>query len=80
VKLRSGDVSGCDLTALTFHSETPPLPTRLASWAHALPVWFHHAARAGMFTRELLTPFFLFAPAPAGTAPRSSLHRLSRNT
>ncbi len=38
MKLRSGDVSGCDLTALTFLSETPPLPTRLASRAHALPV------------------------------------------
>ncbi|MFM9954490.1 MAG: lipase maturation factor family protein [Opitutaceae bacterium] len=80
MKLRSGDVSWYDLTALTFHYETPPLPTRLASRAHALPVWFHCAACAGMFTRELLIPFFLFAPSPAGTAPRSSLHRLSRNT
>ena len=62
MKLLSGDVSWCDLTALTFHSATPPLPTPLASWAHVLPVWFHLAARAGMFTRELLIPFFLFAP------------------
>ena len=62
MKLRSGDVSWYDLTALTFHYETPPLPTRLASRAHALPVWFHCAACAGMFTRELLIPFFLFAP------------------
>ena len=62
MKLRSGDVSWYDLTALTFHFATPPLPTRLASWAYALPVWFHCAACAGMFTYELLIPFFLFAP------------------
>lgn len=62
VKLLSGDLSWRDLSALTFHYETQPLPTPLAYWAHALPAWFHRAACAAMFTLELIIPFFFFAP------------------
>ena len=62
VKLLSGDLAWRDLTALTFHYETQPLPTPLASYAHQLPAWLHRAACAGMFTVELIVPFFFFAP------------------
>ena len=62
VKLLSGDLSWRDLTALTFHYETQPLPTPLAYYAHQLPAWLHRAACAAMFTVELIVPFFFFAP------------------
>lgn len=62
VKLASGDSSWRDLTALTFHYETQPLPTPLAWYAHQLPAGWHRATCAGMFVLELIVPFFLFAP------------------
>lgn len=62
VKLLSGDASWRDLSALTFHYETQPLPTPLGYWAHALPVWFHRASCAAMFTIEFVAPFFFFGP------------------
>ena len=62
VKLLSGDPAWRDLTALTFHYETQPLPTPLAYWAHQLPAWLQRAACAGLFAIELLVPFFFFAP------------------
>jgi hypothetical protein len=62
VKLLSGDLAWRDLTALTFHYETQPLPTPLAYYAHQLPAWLHRAACAGLFTVELIVPFFFFAP------------------
>jgi hypothetical protein len=62
VKLTSGDTAWRDLTALTFHFETQPLPTPLAWYAHQLPAWWHRAECVGMFAMELLVPFFLFAP------------------
>lgn len=62
VKLNSGDPTWRNLSALTFHYETQPLPTVLGWWAHQLPDWMHRAACAGMFAIELAGPFFLFAP------------------
>jgi hypothetical protein len=61
VKLASGDSTWRDLTALTFHYETQPLPTPLAWYAHQLPVWVHRAACAVMFALELIVPFGLGA-------------------
>src|SRR5688500_8671413 len=61
VKLASGDPTWRDLTALTFHFETQPLPTPLAWFSHQLPAWWHRASCAGMFVIELVVPFFLFA-------------------
>ncbi len=63
-KLLSGDLTWRELSALTFHYETQPLPTPLAYWVHQVPAWFHRATCAGMFTIELLVPFFFFAPRP----------------
>jgi hypothetical protein len=62
VKLTSGDPTWRDLTALTFHYETQPLPTPLAWFVHQLPAWFHRACCAGMFAIELIAPFLFFAP------------------
>ena len=62
VKLTSGDPTWRNLTALTFHYETQPLPTPLAWFVHQLPAWFHRASCAGMFVVELVAPFCVFAP------------------
>ncbi|HAB16004.1 MAG TPA: lipase maturation factor family protein [Verrucomicrobiota bacterium] len=62
VKLLSGDATWHDLTALTFHYETQPLPTLLAWYAHHWALWFQKASCAGMFFIELILPFFIFLP------------------
>jgi len=62
VKLASGDLTWRHLTALTFHYQTQPLPTWIGWYAHQAPVWFQRFSCAAMFTIELATPFFLFAP------------------
>ena len=62
VKLASGDPAWWDLTALTYHYETQPLPT-WTSWAlHNVPEGFHRFSCAVMFAIELVLPFFVWAP------------------
>src|SRR6185436_3981191 len=53
VKLASGDESWRNLTALTYHYETQPLPTWTAWIAHQAPVWFQKVSCLGMFAIEL---------------------------
>ena len=62
VKLTSGDATWRDLSALTYHYETQPLPNPLAWYAHHLPEGIHVVSVAAMFTVELAVPFFIFAP------------------
>jgi hypothetical protein len=62
VKLLSRDATWHNLTALTFHYETQPLPTWLGWYAHQPPVWFQKASTALMFGIELVVPFLIFAP------------------
>jgi len=62
VKLLSGDLSWHNLTALTVHYETQPLPTWLGWYAHHLPVWAQKTSTAVMFGIELGLPFVIFAP------------------
>ncbi|HWX23057.1 MAG TPA: lipase maturation factor family protein [Candidatus Binatia bacterium] len=62
VKLRSGDPTWRNLTALSRHYETQPLPTPLAWDAHQMPVRFHQASAALMFAIELGTPFLIPCP------------------
>jgi hypothetical protein len=64
VKVRSGDVTWRNLSALGFHYETQPLPTPLAWYAHQLPVVVHKASVAVVLAIELGAPFLIFAPAP----------------
>ena len=62
VKLLSGDPSWRDLTALSYHYQTQPLPTPLAWYMDQLPMWFQKASTACTFVVELLVPFLIFAP------------------
>jgi hypothetical protein len=62
VKLRSGDETWRNLTALRFHYETQPIPTWTAWWAHQLPGWIQTLSCAAMFGIELLAPLLIFAP------------------
>jgi hypothetical protein len=62
VKLLSYDSSWRNLTALTFHYQTQPLPTWPGWYANLLPLWFQKLSCAGMFAVELGAPFLIFAP------------------
>jgi hypothetical protein len=62
VKLLSGDPTWRDLTALSYHYETQPLPTPIAWYMYQLPAWFQKASTVFVFFVELLVPFAIFAP------------------
>ncbi|MDE3000163.1 MAG: lipase maturation factor family protein [Gemmatimonadota bacterium] len=62
VKLTSGDATWRDLSALTYHYQTQPLPNPLAWYAHYLPDGIHVVSAGIMFAIELAAPFFIFAP------------------
>lgn len=62
VKLKSGDETWADLTALLYHYETQPLPTWLGWYAHQLPAWFQNTSVAGVFLIQLVVPFGVFGP------------------
>jgi lipase maturation factor 1 len=61
VKLLSGDPTWRDLTALSLHYETQPLPTWIGYFAHQMPLWVHKLSCAAMFATELVVPLFVFA-------------------
>jgi hypothetical protein len=62
VKLASGDPTWRNLTALSYHYVTQPLPTPIAWYMYQLPMWFQRASTAFVFFVELLVPFLIFAP------------------
>ncbi len=62
VKLLSGDPNWRNLTALTFHYQTQPLPTWIGWYANQLPLWFQKFSCAAMFAIELGAPWLIFAP------------------
>lgn len=62
VKLASADPAWRDLTALTFHYETQPLPSWISWHAHQAPDAFHRASAVVMFAIEIAVPFFAFGP------------------
>jgi predicted DCC family thiol-disulfide oxidoreductase YuxK len=62
VKLLSHDPVWRNLTALSYHYETQPLPTWIGWYAHQLPVWAQKVSAATMFGIELFVPFLIFAP------------------
>ena len=70
VKLASGDPAWWNLTALTFHYETQPLPTWVSWYVHNLPESFHRVSCFLMFVVELALPFLLLRAAPAAPACR----------
>jgi len=62
VKLRSGDPTWHNLSALSIHYETQPLPTWIGWYAHQLPDWMQQMSVFVMFVVELAVPFLIFAP------------------
>ena len=61
-KLLSGDPSWRNLTALSYHYETQPLPTPLAWYLHQLPLGLQKASTFFVFLAELAAPLLFFAP------------------
>jgi hypothetical protein len=62
VKLLSGDAAWRNLTALTYHYYTQPLPTPLAWYMQQLPDWFQKLSIIFLFFVEIAVPFLFFAP------------------
>jgi predicted DCC family thiol-disulfide oxidoreductase YuxK len=62
VKLGSGDPAWRNLTALTVHYETQPLPPWTAWFMHQLPASLQKASCVFLFFVELAVPFLYFAP------------------
>ena len=62
VKLASGDPNWWNLSALSYHFLTQPLPTPLAWYADHLPRRLLECATAATFFIELVLPFLIFCP------------------
>jgi len=62
VKLLSGDPNWWNLSALSYHFLTQPLPTSLAWYAAHLPLDVLKFATGGTFFIELILPFLIFCP------------------
>ncbi len=62
VKLLSGDPNWWNLSALSYHFTTQPLPTPLAWYAAHLPPDVLRFATAAVFFIELLLPWLIFLP------------------
>ncbi|MDE1920500.1 MAG: lipase maturation factor family protein [Candidatus Omnitrophica bacterium] len=60
VKLASGDPHWADLTALTYHYWTQPLPNVISWYMAQLPLWFEKLSCLFVFIIELVVPFFIF--------------------
>ncbi|HYL38570.1 MAG TPA: lipase maturation factor family protein [Bryobacteraceae bacterium] len=64
VKLLSHDASWRNLSAMSFHYFTQPLPTRLAWYAYQLPFWFQRFTTASVLVIELAVPWLILGPRP----------------
>jgi predicted DCC family thiol-disulfide oxidoreductase YuxK len=62
VKLLSGDPNWWNLSALSYHFLTQPLPTPPAWYAAHLPLRVLKFATGGTFFVELILPFLIFCP------------------
>jgi predicted DCC family thiol-disulfide oxidoreductase YuxK len=62
VKFLSGDPNWRNLTALTFHYQTQPLPTWLGWYAQQLPLRFQKLSCAVMLGIEIGAPLLIFSP------------------
>jgi len=68
VKIFSGDPVWRDLTALTYHYWTQPLPTPAAWWCHQLPLWVSKLSCLILFAIELVAPILILFPRRARAA------------
>ena len=72
VKILSGDTTWRDLSALSFHYITQPLPNRLAYYLWHAPLWVHQITTAVTLGIELFLPFLLYlGPVPRRIAALS---------
>ena len=78
VKLLSGDPAWRNLTALTFHYETQPLPTWIGWYAHQLPVWAQKASAADHVRHRAGRPVPDLRAAPAAPVGLRGSGRSSR--
>lgn len=62
VKLLSGDPTWRDLTALTYHFETQPLPTVLGWFMHHAPLAVLKGSTLAMYGIEIALAFLVFGP------------------
>jgi hypothetical protein len=63
-KLASGDPTWRNLSALSFHYETQPIPNPLAFWMFQLHLPFQRLSTLFALAIELLVPFLYFGPRP----------------
>ena len=61
-KILSDDPTWANLTALTYHYETQPLPAPTSWFVHQLPATVHVWSAAAMFAIEIAAPWLAFAP------------------
>jgi lipase maturation factor 1 len=61
-KLVWGSKEWRELTAMDFHYETQPLPTKIAYYAHQQPRWFSRLSVLVTFFFELALPILIFTP------------------
>jgi hypothetical protein len=59
IKLASGDLTWRNLTAVSFHYYTQPIPTPLAWYAHQAPLWLGRVWTAAMLGIELVAPWLM---------------------
>jgi hypothetical protein len=60
VKLQSRDPNWNNLTAVSYHYESQPIPNVVAWYIHKMPMWFHKFSCVFMFIIELVVPFLIF--------------------
>jgi Lipase maturation factor len=61
IKMR-GDACWRELTCLSTHYETQPIPNPLSRTLHFMPLWFHKGGALFNHLVELVCPFFVFYP------------------
>src|SRR2546423_9809224 len=66
IKMR-GDRVRRDLTCLSYHPETQPMPNPLSWYFHHLPKRLHRMEVLGNHFAQLVVPWFLFFPQPIAT-------------
>src|SRR3984893_18785140 len=66
IKIR-GDPCWRDLTCMSYHHETQPMPNPLSWFFHHLPRRLHRVEVLGNFFAQLIAPWGLFLPQPIAT-------------
>lgn len=59
-KFKSRDPCWRDMTGLSYHYVTQPIPNRWAWYADKLPMWFQKLSTLAMFWVEIIVPFLIF--------------------